>query len=203
MKPVVNVHKWFERGIAESENCRKSFKQTKIHAMNAGMAFAKARETLEGEFVAYLAKYEHVVSKTSVYRYMEFFETAMAWAADQNPALKNNQADWVKAAYDVVLQSPKPFIALMRQLGEMRKFGEYDSVKYATKKLTGAPQIEFSFDELLAPLDHLVHFGEENYTFKFPEGRDESEFIDEALEKFRAVVKRLEQVKAHGRIIEA
>jgi hypothetical protein len=204
MKPIANVHKWIERGIAESENCRKSFKQTKIHAMNAGMAFSKAREALDGEFVAYLAKYEHVVSKTSVYRYMEFFETALAWAADQNPALKNKQDDWIKAAYDVVLQSPKPFIALMRQLGEMRKFGEYDSVKYATKKLgAGNTQIEFAFDDLLAPLDHLAHFGDDNYTFKYPEGRDETEVLDEAIAKTRTVLERLEWVKKHGRTIEA
>jgi hypothetical protein len=204
MKLAGNNHKWMERGIVESEQCRKSFKATKIHAMNAGHAFAKAREGLDGEFVAYLAKYEHQVSKTTVYRYMEFYEAALAWAADQNPQLKNKPEELLKAAYEVVLQSPKPFIALMRQLGDMRKFGEYDAVKYATKKLGGgSQQIEFAFDTAFSAVEMLAHIGDENYVIKYPEGKDEAEAITELETKLEAALTRVRQIKQHGRVIEA
>jgi hypothetical protein len=205
MKLTGNSHKWMERGIVESESCRKSFKATKIHAMNAGHAFAKAREGLDGEFVAYLAKYEHQVSKTTVYRYMEFFEAALAWAADQNPQLKNKPDELLKSAYEVVLQSPKPFIALMRQLGDMRKFGEYDSVKYATKKLSAGSnaQIEFAFDDVFSTVDILSHLGDENYQINYPEGKDSVEALTELEAKLDSALTRVRQIKQHGRVIEA
>jgi hypothetical protein len=205
MKSISTATKWMQQGITESHNVRKTFAQTKCHAMNAGVFFVKARKELEGsgDFNDFLATFEAHISRPTVYRYIQFTEAALAWAQAEHPAEKNPEA-LLKLAYKIVLQSPKPFVALMRQLGEMRKFGEYDSVKYATKKLNaGTAQIEFAFDDLLAPLDHLAHFGDENYTFKYPEGRDETEVLDEAIAKTRAVLTRLEHVKQHGRIIEA
>ena len=202
---LTTANKWMQQGIAESNRCRESFEQTKIRALNAGVFFIKARtEVGDGEFSIFVARYEDrgETTRTTVYRYIQFTECALEWAAAQHPELKNKPEALLKAAYKVVLQSPKPFVALMRQLGEMRKFGEYDSVKYATRKLNNGSQLQFKFDELLAPLDHLAHFGEDNYTFIFPDGVDESQFIDEAIAKSRAVTKRLEHIKQHGRIIE-
>jgi hypothetical protein len=194
-----------QQGITESHNVRKTFAQTKLHAMNAGVFFIKARKELEGtgDFNDFLATFEQNISRPTVYRYIQFTESAIEWVQAEHPAEKNPDS-LLKLAYKVVLQSPKPFIALMRQLGEMRKFGEYDAVKYATKKLNGGnAQIEFKFDELLAPLDHLAHFGEDKFTFTYPAGRDEAEVLDEAIAKTRTVLTRLEHVKQHGRIIEA
>lgn len=202
MKPAINAHKWMERGIAESESCRKSFEATKIHAMNAGFAFIKAREALEGEFVAYIGKYEHLVSQTTVYRYITFVECAIEWARAQNPQMKTDE-ELLKAAYKVVLQSPKPFIALMRQLGEMRKFGEYDAVKYATRKLGNPEQIEFTFSTVFSAVDTLSHLGDENYQINYPEGKEPLEALTELEAKLEHALQRVRQIKQHGRVVEA
>lgn len=208
MNKITNASKWMQEGITQARRCRDAFEETKIRALNAGVLFAKARQEVgEGEFSIFVARYEdrQETTRTTVYRYIQFSEGVLEWAKAEHPELVNKPEALLKAAYKVVLQSPKSFVALMRQLGEMRKFGEYDAVKYATRKLGNGntAQIEFKFDELLAPLDHLCHFGEDNYTFIYPAGVDESQFIDEAIAKGKAVVARLEAIKQHGRIIEA
>lgn len=203
MKPATSTAKWMERGIAESTACRKAFSDTKLHAMYAGHAFAQARQTMPGEFVDYLATFSDRVSKTTVYRYIEFYEAALNWAAEANPQLRDDPEALFRAATSVVLQSPKPFIALMRQLGDMRKFGEYDAVKYATKKLAGASsQIEFDFDKVFSAVDLLAHIGEDNYVIKYPENKDETEALRELRDKMAASVKRLDQIIEHGRVVE-
>jgi hypothetical protein len=201
---ITTATKWMQQGITESHNVRKTFAQTKVHAMNAGVFFIKARKELEGtgDFNDFLATFEQNISRPTVYRYIQFTEEALAWVQSQNPSEKNPEA-LLKLAYKAVLQSPKPFVALMRQLGEMRKFGEYDAVKYATKKLgTGPQQIEFEFDKVFSAVDLLAHIGDESCVVKYPEGKDETEALRELRDKMAASIKRLDMILEHGRVVE-
>lgn len=203
MNAITTASKWMSQGIAESERCRKSFEQTKVSAMNAGVAFIKARSELpEGAFAEFVGTFEPKITRTTVYRYIQFVESALEWTCEQNPALKDKPAELLKAAYKVVLQSPKPFIALMRQLGEMRKFGEYDAVKYATRKLGNPEQIEFTFSTVFSAVDTLAHLGDENYQINYPEGKEPLEALTELETKLEHALERVRQIKQHGRVVE-
>lgn len=203
MNNLTTASKWMSQGIAESERFRKSFEQTKIAAMNAGVAFIKARSELpEGEFSEFIRTFEPKTTRTTVYRYIQFTETALAWACEQNPALKDKPAELLKAAYKVVLQSPKPFIALTRQEGQMRKFGEYDAVKYATSKLGNPKQIEFTFSTVFSTVETLAHLGDENYQINFPEGKEPLEALTELETKLEHALERVRQFKQHGKVVE-
>jgi hypothetical protein len=192
-----NADKWIRNAITESALAKKSFEATKVHALNAGWNFIQARIVCERDgsnFTELLAHHEKQISQASAYRYMQFAESALEWAAAEQPSLKGKPAELLKAAYKVVLQSPKPFIALMRQLGEMRKFGEYDAVKYATRKLGTGQQIEFSFDKVSSTLDLLTHLGDPNYVMTFGEGVDEVAAIEQLEVQFETA---LEKLRAH------
>lgn len=194
-----------QQGITESRRCRDAFEETKIRALNAGVFFIKARaEVGEGEFNNLILRYEErqEIGRSTVYRYIQFTEGALEWAAAEHPELRNKADALLKAAYKVVLQSPKAFVALMRQLGEMRKFGEYDSVKYATRKLGSPTQIEFHFDKVFGAVDLLSHLGDANYQICFPTDKDETEALKELRDKLRAGVERLDQIIERGHIIE-
>jgi len=82
----------------------------------------------------------------------------------------------------------------------MRKFGEYDEVKYKSKKLlgNGVGQIEFDFDKLAASVEVLTHFGDKNYAFKYPEGADEYQYINDVETKLEAALKRVREIKKNG-----
>lgn len=193
----LEANKWADRGIAEATLAKKSFEATKVHAMNAGWNFMQSRLVCDREgmnFDEFLGCYEKQISRTSAYRYMQFVESALEWAAAEQPSLKAKPAELLKAAYKVVLQSPKPFIALMRQLGEMRKFGEYDAVKYAIARRGGSQQIEFSFDKVSSSLDLLAHIDDANYVMNFGEGTDESAALEELEAKLETA---LNKVRAH------
>lgn len=204
MKPETKAYALFKIGVEKAKAFDRDMKQLRRDGIDAAFAFQQAREvTPHGEWGVFCDVHKEEISPRTVRFWCALADEAIAWVRESNPQLKT-VSDIQAAARDLVMQSPKPLIALCRELGHMRKFGEYDAVKYAQKKLGGgSAQIEFKFDELLAPLDHLAHFGEEKFTFTYPAGRDESEVLDEAIAKTRAVLERLEHVRKHGRIIEA
>ena len=68
---------------------------------------------------------------------------------------------------------------------------------------SSAGQMELKFEQLVTSLDHLAHFGDDNYSFTYPEGVDETEFIDGAIVKAEAAVARLKQIRDQGKAIEA
>lgn len=206
LSTTATADKWIKQAIAESALARKSFEATKVHALNAGWNFMQARLVCErdGEvFENLIHAHEHQISRRSVFRYVEFAESALAWAAAEQPSLKAKPAELLKAAYKVVLQSPKPFIALMRQLGEMRKFGEYDAVKYAIAKRGGVQQIEFSFDKVSSSLDLLTHLDDVNYVMNFGEGKDEAEALAELEAKLENALEKIRGYKNTRAAIEA
>ena len=203
MKPETKATALFNIGVEKAKAFDRDMKQLRRDGIDAAFAFLSARELVpQGEWGLFCEIHADTISPRQVRFWCALADEAIAWVKESAPQLKTI-AEVQAAARDLVMQSPKPLIALCRELGHMRKFGEYDAIKYATKKLNGGnSQIEFAFDELLAPLDHLAHFGEDNYTFNYA-GRDEAEVLDEAITKTRAVLHRLEHVKQHGRIIEA
>lgn len=203
MKPETKAHALFKIGIEKAKAFDRNMKQLRRDGIDAAFAFQQAREvTPAGEWGMFCEIHSEEITPRTVRFWCALADEAIAWVQESSPQLKTI-AEVQAAARDLVMQSPKPLIALCRELGHMRKFGEYDAIKYATKKLSnGSSQIEFHFNDLLAPLDHLAHFGEDNYTFNYA-GRDEQEVLDEAIAKTRTVLNRLEHVKQHGRIIEA
>ena len=202
MKPEQQAAKWFAEGVKNSLLFDRDMKHAREHGMDAAFFFLRARElSPHGAWGEFCDLHADEISPRMVRFWCQLADEAVAWVKAAQPALKSI-TEIQAAARELVMQSPKPLIALCRELGHMRKFGEYDAVKYATRKIGSTTQIEFDFLDLLAPMDHLSHFGDPNYTFKYPEGRDESEFIDLAIAKTRTALTRLETIKKHGRIIE-
>ena len=201
MSNLATTSKYIAQGIAEHGAFTKAFKSAKQHALNAGFYFLSAQATTD-DFESLIVQHSDKISRAAVYRYMQFTREALEWAAAEHPKLIKDNAKLLVLALDMVMKSPKGYIALNRELGLMRKFGEYDEVRYREKKLSTG-QIEFDFAKLTTVLDQLARFGDENVTFKFPNGADEGQCIDEAIAKTEAVLNRLREVKKHGRVIEA
>jgi hypothetical protein len=196
--------KWIEQGIKQHELFRRAFQTAKEHAFNAGIFFWSAQQSAqEGDWQLLLGAFEAQISERTVYRYIAFATEVMEWVKAEHPQIKDLEK--LRAAGSaMVLKSPKGYIALCRQLELMRKFGEYDEVKYKTKKLLGAgqPQLEFSFAELTATIDVLTHFGDDNYSFKYAEGADEAATLDEVERKLETALARVRMIKQHGKVVE-
>ena len=175
IKKNISAAKYIEQALREHQQFILAFKKCKEHALNAGFFFLAAQAAAEhGDFNAVLLKYSELVAERTVYRYIEFANEVMAWVKLENPEANADTA--LKLAKEMVMQSPKGYIALCRQLQLMRKFGEYDEVKYKTRKLLGdGKQIEFSFDELAA---HIKVFTTD-FRITLPEGKDEATALTE------------------------
>ncbi len=196
------VQNWFNAGVEEAERFKQDWARARARAINSGFLFLKARSLCPpGEWELFTENNSALIKPRTVRFYMQLATAALEWAREQNPKLTGEKAQ-AFAIREVMLMSPKPLIALLRDLRELRPFGEYDAIKHAQKKLrTG--QIEFAFTDLLAPLEALSRFGDENCTFTFPEGRDELSVITEVEAKLEAALARVRQMKKHGRVIEA
>lgn len=175
IKKNLSAAKYIEQALREHQQFIAMFKKCKEHALNAGFFFLAAQEAAEhGDFGAVLMKYSDLVSDRTVYRYIEFAKEVLEWVRLENPEATSDEA--LKLAKEMVMKSPKGYIALCRQLQLMRKFGEYDEVKYRTRKLLGdGKQIEFSFEELTA---HISVF-KSDFRLVLPEGKDEIEALNE------------------------
>ena len=168
--------KYVEQGIQQHQQFIAAFRKAKEHALNAGFFFLSAQECAEhGDFESVLLKYEEQCGRSTIYRYIDFAKEVLEWARLE--AGKDATADQLlTAGRSMVLQSPRGYIALCRQLSLMRKFGEYDEVKYKTKKLLGeSKQLAFTFEELTA---HLKVYTTD-FKLELPEGKDEAAALDE------------------------
>lgn len=158
MKLVPDHEKWFREGIAEHQKFLAAFRSAKEAAFNAGLYFLSAKAAHKhGEFEQFADLFREQVSVRSVRRYMEFSTECLEWAKSDRPDLKS-LAKLQDHARALVLQSPKGMVALCRELQLMRKFGEYDAVKYARNKTSDRdePQLFFSFEEFESALQPLV-----------------------------------------------
>jgi hypothetical protein len=204
--PTKNVaaDKWIQKAIEQHQLFAVNFQKAKECALNAGFFFLQAQTAADhGDFGALIERYKDKISSRTVYRYIEFAAEVIEWVKAEYPGITNDKVAAI--AMKMVLKSPKGYIALCRQLELMRKFGEYDEVKYRSKKLLGdgKPQLEFSFDELSASVDVFSKIGQENFFLKFPEGKDETEALGELEAKLETALARVREIKQHGRIIEA
>ena len=182
------------QGVTCHERFKRVFEEAKANALKAGYFFSEAQKSVErGDWEPLIERYGGQISRTTIYRYIEFSEEVFAWVRAENPKLIG-QDKMIAAAQKMVLRSPKGYIALCRQLELMRKFGEYDEVKYRMKKL-GTKQMEFEFADLAMSIDHLTHLGDAHYNFKFPEGQDEAAFIEEVETKLETALKRVRALK--------
>jgi len=202
-----DAEKWFSRGVDKHLAFERGLKQARRDFTDAAFAFLRCRAAFEhGAWLEFL-RLHSAITPRMVQHYIELARHAQDWVL-RNPDItpKPKTADQVnELARELILHSPKPLVVLCRELKFMRPFGEYDAVKFASRRLgngTGE-QIEFDFASVIEPLEALCHFGDEKYQFNFPSGRDEAEFIAEVETKLDAALTRVRQIKQHGRVIEA
>ncbi len=156
---TTTADKFLREGIREAIGARKNFQAMNLHMINAGEFFIQARESCgEGNFSLLLDSYKEEIGRTTVYKFIGYVEWGLELAATDSPKLTGNRAKLLEHLKHMVVQSPKPLVAILRALenGEgqplMRPFGEYDAVKYARGKLLGDPQIEFDFGKAFSAI---------------------------------------------------
>jgi hypothetical protein len=166
--------RWFEEGIKQHEAFQSFFIQAKERALCAGWFFLRARNALDREtsFELFCQPYNEQVSFRTVQRYIEFTEACLAWASAEKPALANQSEKLLEFSKKMVLQSPKPMVALCRSLRLMIPFGEYDAVAHARRKLNGPRQIEFDFAAVVTSVEVLDTFDVDYLLSTMPEGTD-------------------------------
>jgi len=192
IKKNLSTAKYIEQGIAQHQQFVAAFRKAKESALNAGFFFLAAQEAADhGDFESVLLKYEEQCSKTTIYRYIDFAKEVIE-AVRATLSASATAEELLAAGKAMVLQSPKGYIALCRQLQLMRKFGEYDKVKYKTRKVLGdGKQIEFSFDELAA---HIKVFTTD-FRITLPEGKDEATALTELETELEAALTNVRQRK--------
>ncbi len=199
-----NAHKWMLEGIKQHELFQKAFQSAKEYALNAGFFFLSAKSGFEhGEWENFCAGYTSKIPHRSIQRYMEFASEVSEWVKSESPKLVGMEKISA-AAREMVLQSPKGLVALCRELKLMRKFGEYDEVKYRAKKMLGDnKQLELEFDALFMPVVQLSKIGQPNFHIKLPEGKNELEAyeelaanLDAARDCVRAQINKLKTIEA-------
>ena len=175
IKKNLSAAKYVEHGIQQHQQFVAAFRKAKEHALAAGFLFLAAQDAAgHGDFESVLLKYEEQCSRRTIYRYIEFAHEVIEWVKLEQPDCPQQQL--LAVAKAMVMKSPKGYIALCRQLQLMRKFGEYDEVKYKTRKLLGdGKQIEFSFEELSA---HIKVFTTD-FRITLPDGKDEAAALEE------------------------
>ncbi len=209
--PATTADKFLREGIRETVAVRKSFQALNIAIINAGEFFIQARNACkDGEFSILVDCHKEEIGRTTVYRFIGYVEMGLEWATTDAPKLAHNRDKLLEHLKHMVVQSPKPLVAILRSLETedgkplMRPFGEYDAVKYAKSKLLGnGGQIEFEFSKVVAAIDVLTHFGDDNYQFIYPEGKDPGEYLDEIETKMEAVLDRVRKAKQQGKVIDA
>lgn len=199
--------RFFLQGLEKHAAFSRGLKQMRKDAIEAGFFFLQARSGFpHGDWEIFLDGYRDKISRPSVHQYMQLADLSLRWARYKHGDIKHPDALRDKAI-EMVLVSPKPIIALARELGHMLKFGGYFEEDYQAKKSkrlgNGPRQIEFSFAEVHTHLELLTHLGDDNFAMQYPEGKDEVEALVELETKLEAALARVRQIKQHGRILEA
>ncbi|MDE2019382.1 MAG: hypothetical protein KGJ13_03475 [Patescibacteria group bacterium] len=196
MKIANNASKWMVDAIKLHNKFRQNFQASKEAALFAGIFFGKAQAECEhGAWGEMMEAYCGEISETTIRRYIEFADQVLGWVKSQNPKILSEE-QLLREAKAFVLQSPKGYISLLRQVGEMRKFGEYDEVKYRQRKMLGSTQIEFNFTDSVKHIEALTHLGEENYNFVMPEDSDPDQFLGDLETKLETALDRVRASRA-------
>lgn len=185
--------RYMKQGIQAHASFKFNFQKAKEAALDAGFYFCACRDSHKGDFEEFLGCYSKEIHRATVYRYIGFVEEVIEWARKEFPKITKLDELIVKAR-EMVLQSPRGYIALCRELKLMRKFGEYDEVKYRTQKLKSSnAQIEFDFSAAASSLDVLSQIGSANFVFKLPDGKAEKDAVKELLAKVETVQASLKE----------
>jgi hypothetical protein len=149
------ARKWMLEGIKEHKGFVGLFRQAKDRALNAGFFFLSAKTKFEhGEWENFMCGYAAEVSARQIQFYMAFAEEAIEWVKREQPKLLGMERISA-AARAMVMDSPKGLVALCRELKLMRRFGEYDAVKYRSKQIKGNQQMEFNYSDAADTLQLL------------------------------------------------
>ena len=123
--------------------------------------------------------------QTTVGCYMDLSRDALMWTSDMHPQV-TDRTKQEAIATTVMIMSPRPFVALLRNLQQMRPFGEYDAVKYRdSKRLGNGEQLELNFEKLMASFDVMDR---DDVVLKVPEGKDEAEAWAEIVQRCERLV---------------
>jgi hypothetical protein len=196
MQKLSSPGKWFDAAVAEATEGIDTWRRSRAHIIRAGFFFLKARECVaHGEWCDFLEDRRAQMSPRTVRRYVELAEAALAWSQQDEFGCKLSGTALIDFAITKMrMESPVPLVALLRQLNELRPFGEYDAVRYATqKRLANSPrQVEFNFVSVRSQIDELTHLDEPNYSWKFPEGTDEPGALNELKAKLATVIEKID-----------
>lgn len=194
----------FLTGIEKHKAFDTSIKAARKQAVEAGFYFLRSRAAFDhGEWGVFCEVHRERISNRAIYNYMQLAELQARYVVYKDPTVTNLE-DIIRLSVEQVLISPLPLVALTRELNHVLKFGGYFQEDYENKKLrlAGAGQFEFQFDKVSSTLDVLSHLGESNFTFKFPEGKDETEAWGEVETKLETALARVREMK-QGRTIDA
>jgi hypothetical protein len=129
---MTTAAKWFAAGLNQHGEFAEAWQQARCAALSAGMNFLKARSCCEnGGWLELMQSHAHRIKPRTVQFYMQFATAALEWAKEAEPALEGAKLEQF-CCQQVMLMSPKPLVALLRDLRLMRPFGEYDAVQYAS-----------------------------------------------------------------------
>jgi len=185
---ISKAFSWFTAGLKEADLGHAAWKQTRSHIITAGFYFQKARELIpHGEWGQFLNSNADKIRPRTVRLYIELAEAAVAWVQSESPKIAGTELQRV-AAEEVMLMSPKPLVALLRDLREMRPFGEYDAVRYAASKRGLPRQVEFDFVSVSSQIEMLTHLTEPNYSLRVPEGTSQSDALRELETKLESAL---------------
>lgn len=174
------AQKLFDAGFKESGRFLSTWKKAKGHVSDAGWYFIKAKEACpDGDWLLLLQTNAEKIAPRTVQFYMQLTDACIGWVKEGKPGIKADKLQ--DACREVMMLSPKPLVALLRQLREMRPFGEYDAIAYrANKQLANqVAQLELDFTKVIASFDALDHLGESNFSFLLPGGVNEEQALTE------------------------
>lgn len=187
MTPTTSAQRWFDEGINEAGKFHSAFRKARGHVAYAGFNFMRARAACkEGEWLIMLEMYREKIKPRTVQFYIQLAEASLEWTRHEHPKLTGAKLE--EEACKVMMDSPKPLIALLRDLREMRPFGEYDAIKYALRKRIGGAQMELNFGKVFSAFEALEH---EFVLTELPEGKSEAEALRELKEKCDRVSAKL------------
>lgn len=161
MKRSTNlVSSHFSKGIAAWEEALGHAVKAKERAFDSGAHFAAAKSNSQhGEFEEYILTAKDRISRPQVFRCIEFFEHCLQWAENEFPDTKGPIL--IAHARALVMRSPKPWTAMLREMKLVDQIGAYDPDAYAEKKRNqrlngGQLEFHFRYEETLKHLDHFL-----------------------------------------------
>lgn len=139
----------FVSGIARFEAAFDYARNAKVAAIEAGVSFIRAKSLCKhGQWEELVQRSSQKISMRQVQRCMEFAVYMLDEARRADPSL--TEATLKSAAIKLVMRSPKPFTALLREMKLVTQVGAYDPERHQElerEHRMAAVQIEFRFEE--------------------------------------------------------